>query len=159
MICLVRTFRGQNRRFWTLTSGTPQQQQPRKRSYRPWGCYLRPGNPSSQRERGRRKNLRTVRHRAYGPWYRSYRRKRGQLPCCRDAGYGRCRRRKQRCKFSSLIERRSSIKVGTFIPCSLRYCVQNALLPDINAKKINANVRNTAITPNNKQSIELSPSV
>ena len=31
------------------SSGTPQQQQPRKRSYRPWGCYLRPGSPSSQR--------------------------------------------------------------------------------------------------------------
>ena len=32
------------------SSGTPQQQQPRKRSYRPWGCYLRPGSPSSQRK-------------------------------------------------------------------------------------------------------------
>ena len=32
------------------SSGFLQQQQPRKRSYRPWGCYLRPGNPSSQHE-------------------------------------------------------------------------------------------------------------
>ena len=32
------------------SSETPQQQQPRKRSYRPWGCCLRPGSPSSQRK-------------------------------------------------------------------------------------------------------------
>ena len=32
------------------SSGFPQQRQPRKRSYRPWGCYLRPGSPSSQCE-------------------------------------------------------------------------------------------------------------
>ena len=37
----------QERKF---TSEIPQQQQPRKRSYRPWGCYLRPGSPSSQRQ-------------------------------------------------------------------------------------------------------------
>ena len=36
----LRTFKGQNRRFWTLTSGFPQQRQPRKRSCRPWGCCL-----------------------------------------------------------------------------------------------------------------------
>ena len=38
--------------FWgkNLTSEIPQQQQPRKRSYRPWGCYQRPGSPSSQRQ-------------------------------------------------------------------------------------------------------------
>ena len=32
-----------------ITSEPLQQQQPRKRSCRPWGCYLRPGSPSSQR--------------------------------------------------------------------------------------------------------------
>ena len=33
-----------------LTSGFPQQRQPRKRSYRPWGCCLRPGSPSFPRK-------------------------------------------------------------------------------------------------------------
>ena len=32
------------------SSGTPQQQQPRKRSYRPWGCYLRSRNPRKPRK-------------------------------------------------------------------------------------------------------------
>ena len=32
------------------SSGTPQQQQPRKRSCRPWGCYQRPGSPSFPRK-------------------------------------------------------------------------------------------------------------
>ena len=32
------------------SSGFPQQQQPRKRSYRPWGCCLCPGSPSSQHQ-------------------------------------------------------------------------------------------------------------
>ena len=42
----VSLFRKKN----LTSSGTPQQQQPRKRSYRPWGCYLRPGSPSSQQK-------------------------------------------------------------------------------------------------------------
>ena len=36
--------------IYEITSEIPQQQQPRKRSYRPWGCYQRPGSPSSQRQ-------------------------------------------------------------------------------------------------------------
>ena len=31
-------------------SGFPQQQQPRRRSYRPWGCCPRPGSPSFPRQ-------------------------------------------------------------------------------------------------------------
>ena len=50
-----------------LTLMLPQQQQPRKRSYRPWGCYQRPGSPSFPRGRGRRKSRRTEHHRAYDP--------------------------------------------------------------------------------------------
>ena len=33
-----------------ITSGFPQQQQQRSRSYRPWGCCQRPGSPSFPRK-------------------------------------------------------------------------------------------------------------
>ena len=33
-----------------ITCKPLRQQQPRKRSCRPWGCYLRPGSPSSRRK-------------------------------------------------------------------------------------------------------------
>ena len=33
--------------FYPLTSGSPQQPQPRTRSYRPWGCCLPPGRLGS----------------------------------------------------------------------------------------------------------------
>ena len=73
-----------------------KQQQRRRQSYRPSGCCRRRSGPSSRREPGRRKNQRTEHRRAYGPWSRSGRRKRGLLPRCPGAGYGPCRRRKQR---------------------------------------------------------------
>ena len=73
-----------------------KQQQRRRQSCRPSGCCRRRSDPSSRREPGRRKNQRTEHRRAYGPWSRSGRRKRGLLPRCPGAGYGPCRRRKQR---------------------------------------------------------------
>ena len=38
----------------------------------------------------RRKSRQTGRRRAYGPWSRSGRRRRGRQPCCPGAAYGRC---------------------------------------------------------------------
>ena len=63
------------------------------------------------------------------------------------------------CKFSSLIERTSSLKNGIFIPFCLRSSEQYALLHDINAAKIATKVRRIVITPYNKHNIELSPLV
>ena len=73
----------------------PQQQQ-QPRSYQPWGCYLRRSDPSFLREPERRRNLRTVRRSAYDPWCRSYRKRKDQRPCCRDAAYGLYHHRMQR---------------------------------------------------------------
>ena len=83
-----------------IISELPQLQQRRRRSHRPWGCCPCRSGPSSLRERGRRKNQRTVRHHGHGRGYRSGHRKRDLQRRCRDAGYGRYRRRKQRRSFN-----------------------------------------------------------
>ena len=72
-----------------LTSGSPQQRRPRRRSRRPSGCCPCRGSPSSPRARARRRSRQTGRRSAYGPWYRSCRSWRDRRPCCRGEGAAR----------------------------------------------------------------------
>ena len=69
-----------------------------------------PISPSFPRGRVRRRSRQTGRRHAYGPWSRSSRKRRGRRPYCRDAGCGRCRRRKRRrstfCRFPEPISYR-----------------------------------------------------
>jgi hypothetical protein len=51
------------------------------------------------------------------------------------------------CKFSSLIECKSSLKLGTCIPLCFLSSVQNALLHDINAANTATAVKSAVITP------------
>ena len=96
----VKAFAGAKNGIAPIISELPQLQQRRRRSHRPWGCCPCRSGPSSLRERGRRKNQRTVRRHGHGRGYRSGHRKRDLQRRCRDAGYDRYHRRKQRRSFN-----------------------------------------------------------
>ena len=65
------------------------------RLHQPSGCCPCRSSPSFQRVPVQKKNLQTVRQSASAPWYRSYRKKPGLLPCYPGAGYDLYRRQMQ----------------------------------------------------------------
>lgn len=87
-----------------LTSSWPLPRRRRqRRSCRPSGCCQRRGSPSSRRAPGQKSCPRTARRSAYGPGYRSFRRKPVLLPCCLDEVYVLYHRRTQQRSISFLL--------------------------------------------------------